>query len=426
MAPVDPGGFKVAFFPHGGIFYAKLFVKDQFYSTDSESPFFPRLILHISLDDDERLDMAAAYGHYAENGIPNLWLRELSTGKKKMLLDFAAFLADGDRRVLRELLASGPDLLILLSKVFFRLSKFTSAVARLKSLKVALVGYDFLFPCELSLALMLKGVRVCATQERLLLAFYPQTYMLFDYYFVAGDVVGKRGLRNSVISHCVSVGLVRVDKLFEYAQKQEPDAKYDSIKKTKRLVLALDYHVPEDDFEDICRPVAKVSQIRSFYSCLILLAREFPSLHIVIKGKLQSSYLSEYISDIVEEIRRMDNLEIELDFDRYNPYFLSEKADFTIACHTSLADELLAAGRAVIFYEATDYLYAMGFDYDGLLRVAKNYAELRRHVQDVLRTPSAEAGEKVRQLLDLYSHCFHGGIRDKILSPLEPLAKGSG
>jgi len=266
---------------------------------------------------------------------------------------------------------------------------------------------------------MQKGVKVCANQERLIQAFYPQTYMIFDYYFVASDFIPARGLKNSYVGRCIPCGLVRVDRLFEYEKLQIPDAKYDRIKEKRKLVLALDYQVPESDYENITRTVAKVGQIRRFYGDLISLAREFPQLHIVIKGKFVETYSSSYIADLVGAIDRMENIEIETDFETYNPYFLSEKVDITIACHTSLADELMAAGRKVVLYEVSDYM-GMNFDYEGLPPVVRNYEGLRRRVRDFLDGKFLDES-KIGRLKEFYSNCYHGGVGMNVRGAIEQL-----
>ena len=42
--------YKVLYFPHQGIFYGDLYVKDSFYSKEIDSVFYPSNILHIELD----------------------------------------------------------------------------------------------------------------------------------------------------------------------------------------------------------------------------------------------------------------------------------------------------------------------------------------------------------------------------------------
>lgn len=423
---IDVEKFKVAFFPHQGIFYAKSFVKDHFYNNNSESPLFKSNILHISLNEKKKGHMphiVNSLKYYDESKIPYIDSSDLNCSKKRHLIDYCKLLIKMKGKVLNDLYRYGIDFLIMASLAFYKINEYRFIVSRLKSLRVALAGYDILFPCELSIALALSGVKVCANQERLIQAFYPHTYLIFDYYFVAGEGVVERGLKNCHIENCLPVGLVRVDKLFEYEKKNIFDEKYDLIKKTKKLVLVLDYHLPPNDFEDIQSRggVATVKNMRRFYNDLVNLALEFPSLHIVIKGKMVESYKSSYISDIVERIKQIENIDIELDLEKYDAYYIAEKADLTIACHTSLADELLAAGRKVIFYEISDYM-AIYFDYDNLPIIVKDYKALKCHVQNFLNGIYLNA-DTINKLKEFYSNCYHGKVRETIQSSLEQLIK---
>ena len=421
---VNVEDFKVAYFPHKGIFYGKLFVKDHFYNEKNDSPFFKSNILHISLNEKTKDFMFNCFKYYNENGIPYIDSSDLSCSNRKLLADCIKLMSNMHLNVLYDIYKYGLDFMLMALRAYCKLKLYCSIVSHLKNLKVALVGYDVLFPCELSVALSLSGVKVCASQERLIQAFYPQTYLIFDYYFVASEVVMERGLKNSHIEKCIPVGLVRVDKLFEYEKKNIFDEKYDVIKKTRKIVLALDFHLPLNDIEDISRSAGKVVQARQFYNDLINLSIDFPSLYIIIKGKLIEPYRSHYIADIVERINSIDNIATELNLEKYDPYYISEKADLTIACHTSLADELLAAGRKVIFYKVSDYM-ELYFNYDNLPIIVGDYDGLRHHVKNYLKGIylNEEIINKIKK--KFYGNCYHGNVRKNIQSTLGQLIKTS-
>lgn len=417
---LDIEKFQVAYFPHLGIFYSNLFTKDQFYSKDSRSPLYPSNILHIELDKSRRGEYLDSYGYYSKNGIPFIELPDIMSGNREIIRECLNVFKRNKARFLNDVWRFGIDLSVMAFFTLWKISRFRAAVSRLKSLKIALAGYDILFPVELSAALSLCGVYVCATQERFIQAFFPSLYLCLDYYFVSGKIVVERGLKRSSIEHSIPVGLVRVDRLFEYEQKKIPDEKYDTIKKNKKLILVLDFNMPENDVENIRRFSGKVSQAQKFYNDIINLAVEFPSLYFVVKGKYTKSYGSNYLKNIVEKINQIDNIEIEMDLNTYNPYYLSEKADLTIAIHTSLGDELLAAGRKVVFYEISDVIETI-FDYDCLPIIVKDYDGLRNQVQGILN--GEYLSQDVIDILkrDFYSDCFHGNVRNTIRTFLEQL-----
>lgn len=414
--------YEVIYFPHQGIYYGDLFKKDHFYGDDPDSPFHKSKILHISLGEKNEQYMAENYEYYKENEIPYMDLYEIgydTKGVRKKVIDLLWRLKT---RLLSDMVHYSFWYIMYALYLYTTVERYCAICSRFKNLKVALAGYDHLFPRYLSMSLTLSGCKVCATQERLIFAFWPDNYYIFDYYFVAGRAAKEEGLKTSYIDHCIPVGMVREDKLYEYEKMQVYDEKYDTIKTKKKLVLALDYHMPDDEIEDANRQAAKIHQTRQFYRDLIRLSKEFSSLHIVVKGKLSDRYRSSFIEDIVKEIDKLENMEIELDLKRYNPYFLSEKADLTIACHTSLADELLAAGRKVIFYEATDLMETL-LIYDRLPIIVKDYGGLEHHVKNFLN--GIYLDDTIIKTLQekYYANCFHGRIKENLNNILEKVIK---
>ncbi len=416
----DIGDYEVIYFPHQGIFYSDLFTKDHFYSDNADSPLHRSRILHISLGEKNAPYMAENYEYYKNNGIPYMDLYEIeydAKGVRKKVIDLLCGLKT---RLLSDMARYSFWYIMYALYLYATLERYRSICSCFKNLKVAIVGYDHLFPRYLSMALTLSSAKVCATQERLIFAFWPDNYYMFDYYFVAGRAAKEEGLRTSYIDHCIPVGMVREDKLYEYEKTQVYDEKYDTIKETKKLILALDYHMPDDEIEDANRQAAKIHQTRQFYKDLMRLARSFPSLHIVIKGKISDLYKSPFIEDLVREIGNIDNMEIELDLKRYNPYFISEKADLTIACHTSLADELLAAGRKVIFYETTDLMETL-LPYDHLPIIVTDYEGLERHVKDFLNGIYLDDATIKTMQEKYYADCFHGKVQKTVQRMLEKI-----
>jgi hypothetical protein len=412
--------YEVIYFPHQGIFYSDLFTKDHFYSDDVNSPLHRSKILHISLGEKNEQYMAENYKFYKENNIPYIDLYEIGYDKKvpkKKVIDLLLRLKT---KFFSDIMRCSFWYIMYALYLYFTVERYRSVFSRFKNLKVALIGYDHLFQRYLSIALTTTGTKVCATQERLIFAFWPDNYYIFDYYFVAGRAAKEEGLKTSYIDHCVPVGMMREDKLYEYEKLQIYDEKYDRIKENKKLILALDYHMPDNEIEDATRQAAKIHQTREFYKDLIRLSKEFPSLHIAIKGKISDLYKSHFIEDFVKEINDLDNMEIELDLKKYNPYFITEKADLTIACHTSLADELLAAGRKVIFYETTDLMETL-LVYDNLPIIVKDYEGLAYHIKRFLNGRYIDE-EKIKTLQEkYYSNCYHGKARKIVQEMLEKI-----
>jgi len=412
---------KVVYFPHQGIYYGEMFKKGHFYSENSESPFYRSNILHLSLGEQVDNYMLASYKYYMENDIPYSDLYELDYSKGDLIKSLLELLGRMNFRLFSDFYRFGFWYIFLSLYLFLRIKRYYLVLSKFKNLRVALAGYDWLFPRELAMALTLKNVRICANEERFIIAFFPDNYLIFDYYFVASNIVKEPCMKTSMVDNFIPVGLVRVDTLHEYEKKQLYDEKYDEIKKTKKLILALDYILPPDRIADVNWSAAKISETRQFYKDLIKLAKDFPSFYIVIKGKGLDSYSSHFIKDILLEIDQLDNIKIEIDLKRYNPHFISEKADLTIACYTSLCDELLAAGRKVIIYEITDSLDTLFLDYIKHPIIARNYNELKYHVENFINGIYLDNDTMKRIQKEFYSDCFHGKVKRNIQSILEEI-----
>lgn len=417
---IDYDGTEVIYFPHQGIFFGENFTKDYYYCDAMDSPLHRSKIVHVSFYEKSKSYMKESHEYYAANDIPFVDLGDIGYEKAELYKRILRLTKQMNLKTIHDLFRFGVWIMLCAFVLFMKVEKYLLILERFKHLKVALAGYDYLFPRDLAMALTLRNVRICANEERLIIAFFPNSYLILDYYFVASDIVRESCLRSSQVDYFVPVGLVRVDNIYEYEKKQLYDEKYDEIKKTKQLVLALDYILPDDPITDINWAAAKVRETREFYKDLMQLAKDFPSLHIVIKGKALDSYKSSFIRDLLSEMESMENIAIEMDLTRYKSHFIAEKADFTIACYTSLCDELWAAGRKVIIYEINDCLDTL-FDFKRYPLIAGNYNELKHHVENVLNGVYLDKESVKRIQEEFYSNCFHGNVRKDILGILEKI-----
>lgn len=414
--------WEVLFFPHKGIFYSNFYLKDQYYNSDSDSPFFKSKILHVSLGEKNCDEMLMAVKYYKSNEIPYIDIVDHSESKSICAVKCIIYLLKS-YMLLCDYFKYGWNFIQMYFKLIYKINWYTSFVKKLKRAKIVLLGYEYLFPVELAFLFSINNIKVCASQERFIEAFRPFVYYILDCYLVSGIAVIDKGLKGCSIKETIPVGLVRVDKIFKYERENFRKTKYDDIKREKKLILALDYHLPESKIEDFNRKVAKIDEIREFYSSLLNLALRYPTISILIKGKILNSYQSPFISDIVEKINVIDNISIEYDIEKIDPYLIAEKADLTIACHTSLGDELLAAGRKVIFYEATDYLDTC-FNYDNLPIIVKDYDDLRLQVEKCISGEYLNK-EIIKEIQSrFYSDCYDGKVKERIQYYLSELYDG--
>lgn len=382
----DFSKYEVLFFPHQGVAYGDLFLKDQFYMSDPSCPFHRRNILHIEyqkLADEETNKNIVSF--YEENNIPYCYIPGFKlTGPKNRLFHNISWLLNinlfkGNGSLLK---------LILLFRIYIQYNRYFHFLSEFKNAKIALVGYDVLFPKVLSMALSAKGITTIATQERLMLGYYDNYNVMLDYYFVINGSVKDRLTSSefSCVKTVVPIGQIRSD-LLNGLKKKSYDYKIVDKKKYK-LVIAYDFHSEKDHFTANSSPVINWKNNLLFYNDLIKLSKDFLNIYIVIRGKNDNWCSLPAFSAVYEEITNIPNIEINRDYSEINTsYKLASQADLIIAKHTSIGDEALASGIPVLFH---DYLQNMEqtvssvFNYDNYPVFVYSYNELKSRVQGII------------------------------------------
>ena len=77
--------YEIVYFPHKGIWYGNLFLKNHFHSSEPENPFHKSKILHFSLSEDKNL-IKSSIDYYNENNIPYADWSEVSSLTKKQMI----------------------------------------------------------------------------------------------------------------------------------------------------------------------------------------------------------------------------------------------------------------------------------------------------------------------------------------------------
>ncbi len=382
----DFSKYEVLYFPHQGVAYGDLFLKDQFYMSDSSCPFHRRNILHIEyqkLADEETNKNIVSF--YEENNIPYCYTPGFNLyGLKNRLFRNLSYLLN--RNMFRR---NGSFLkAILVLYVYNQYSGYFRFLSKFKNAKIALVGYDILFPKVLSMALSAKGIITIATQERLVTGYYNNFNVMLDYYFVLNESIKDRlySSEASYVKTVVPIGPIRSDLLNGFKKKS-----YDSKivdKKKYKLVIAYDFHSVKDYFEANSSQAINWENNLLFYNDLIKLSKDFPNIYIIIRGKNDDWCSLPAFSKVYEEIISRPTIEINRDYSEMDiSYKLASQADLIIAKHTSIGDEALACGIPVLFH---DYLQNMKqmvssvFNYDNYPVFVYSYSDLKSRVQSII------------------------------------------
>ena len=151
--------FKIVYFPHKGIFYANLYIKDYFYSHDNQDPFFCEKILHIEylINDLSR----KGRDFYKQKNIQYLIFKDLSNNfniLKKMI-----FFLIKNYKLVFKLAKFDFEILNFFFYSSFLVIQNIQRLGKLKNLKLVLVGHDIPFPIEISAACKKKYKNHCDT-----------------------------------------------------------------------------------------------------------------------------------------------------------------------------------------------------------------------------------------------------------------------
>lgn len=352
----------VVYFPHQGMIYGNLFRKDYLYETCSDSPLHPCHVLHVELEapSDSIVDQ------YKRAEVP--WRVMSLTGNH--LRSAAQFFARcGTLREIREL--RWPFLLLLLATGFdvFRRYRAYVQAADFRPGSVAVIGYDYLFPRPLALALQACGLQLVAAQERMLTAYFRNFNIVVDRYLVAGPAVAKQIAENRfcAVSQIDCIGLWRSDLLNKRRIRD------------RTFVLVLDYHSSRNWWEDIY-PLTSRAANKAFYLDIIRLALDRPDVDFLVRGKNIDWLDDPFFTDVAAMIDLVPNLDVDRIYSELNrSYNLAAEADCIVAKQTSLGDECLAVGKPVVFHDwsKNSVGYAKSFNaYAGLPVFACNYGSL--------------------------------------------------
>jgi hypothetical protein len=122
-----------------------------------------------------------------------------------------------------------------------------------------------------------------------------------------------------------------------------------------------------------------------FYEHLIGLCRDFPCAFFLLKGKNTDFKQLPFFKEIITQFRALPNLLILEDLDLWTPFNSVAAADIAFARHTSLADEMLALGKPIIFDDFDGYPSEV-YDY-GSEVIAYDYADIKAKLNKFFADP---------------------------------------
>lgn len=380
----------VAYFPYKGVAYNNLYTKEQYYDANPASPFHQKRILHIERQ-DEWNDVAEISRNYYRDHDLNLMVLEmgLSLNRTNLIRLTHAFRevwagAAGAGRFTDRILATS-----IMMRAYLLFLRGRDNVTALDGVKIALVGYDYLFSPALSMALQARGIKVVAIQERLILTFHRSFAPVFDTYFVSGRRVSDnlRQRKRCWLGEMPAIGLVRAERLKQHRAENTP-VTLSKANDPEKLVVVLDFlSIPDPLSDSDCTMICWEAN-RAFYEDILHLAENHPEAHFVIRGKNDNWCNIPYFSDTVRAIDATPNVEINHEYDEvYVSYKLIAKAKLVICRPSSLGDEAMSVGIPVLYHDATPMRsrnVANVYDYDGFPVYVHSRGELAKRTREIL------------------------------------------
>lgn len=350
---------EVLFFAHQGPYYGDLFAKEQYYDADTKSPLHRTQVCHVELADEMTPELRAhVKSQYAKADLNFHWLSPRSPFRVE------------PRALLKLAFRLGPVAAVLGSMVQQRLIGAAEQLKAFPAARLALLGYDSLFPRFMVAAMQSRGIVVAAAQERYSQPFHPDAHLILDHYLVDGPKVAAAIRANPLckVATISVTGDLRLPKR-RSGRREGP-----------HRCLVLDFHSMPTAFEDALAVSNSWASNKVFYEDILRLSEDFPDVHFTIRGKNICWCSLPYFADTVRAIAARPNLTVDRDRSLDRSYALLEDSDSAVARYTSIGDQALALGVPVLFHERTatgDKLIARALDFEPYPVLTRSYEDLR-------------------------------------------------
>jgi len=261
------------------------------------------------------------------------------------MIDFIAIALRAIRAGMRPLAA------LIFARVIILIQNGVKGLLVFPNAKIAIIGYDYLFPSWMSYAMQVRQIRVVAAQERLMLCFFPAWPLILDQYFVHGGKTIAALQNNPVVcvDTFVTSGDIRADLLMQKTSRHDGfPVGFD------HATLVLDWHSQTDLYSNNLFCINSWENNKIFYEAVLRLAKLFPRSCFLIRGKNVDWLEVEALFKIRDKVLEQPNIKIDQNYEEFHiSNKLAAASDSIIARHTSLGDQALSIGKPVIYIDWT-------------------------------------------------------------------------
>ena len=414
--------FEIVYFPHKGIYYGDMFLKDHYYSNNIKSPFHSSKILHLELAGFE-YNWDKSIGYYNRNNIPYMLYPALGKRYKiPFLISYLLFFLKNIYFFLKNNKLNTFFIFLILKKIYLEYKTHNKLInTYFSDTKIALIGYDVLIPKILTFSFDINNIRTVAIQERFLLTFANTYNVLLDTYLVSSNIAEKfiKEKKTSYVRKIITIGFVRSDLLLRYNSNI---FQVQTNKHNKLNILAFDYHSAENIIENRLCSITNWENNYLFYNDLIKLATQYPQISIAVRSKFYNWMKLNYFNEILKKIEHLENIWIDNYDELDRSYELAYKANMIIAKHTSIGDECLAIGKPVLYhdyYNNTDSHISNIFNYNDYPVFVHSYEELEERVRlfiDEGYYMDKGVFEKMKE--EVFGNFYDGKVKERLHNEL--------
>lgn len=394
--------FEVAYFPHKSLRYGKSYNKTLIFSDVPTSKFFKSKVLNILKEPMDSFSLK----YFKFYKIPHVNIgglySDFKVKKMQYLLESFKILKFFKKFSLHEFFLS-----YYIVKIIYSIEKNLNLFERLKKLRIIYCDYDVLFPKTILLACDIKNIKTISNQERYLLN-YLLPPLFYNYYLTVGkqfeEDFKKKGY---IVDEYFSIGTLRTSKDVSLKKIKLNKEILRLKNKNKKIVLCLGINVADKYHTQLeGKNGNSVENNINFFEQIILLAKNFKDLYFIIRFKMDSN-INLLPQNLLEEIEKMENLELNKVTSKVNIYELVHISNFVIGRYTSLIEESLLDGINTIIYDEINFTNSLEqYHFFKTVVKAKDRDDLHNYLRIFLDGKDLYGKEIEKEIKNSFSNIF--------------------
>lgn len=319
---------KVGYIIHESFSYGKLYEKDNYYSSDNNSNFNSKNIIHFF------------YSNKNPNNSVYINVDKI-LGRLKIIKIYLNYIVN--IRNINDFLYA-----FYFANEEIKFYGFINFFKKFKNLKIILIDFDLLCPKSILLALTSSNIKIVSLQERSISKYNLPTYTFFcDYLLADSNYLKKNTNYNYTYKNYITVGYPRADLVRNKIQDR-----------TSKTILCLGLSPSDILSKDIIHPLTNFYFQKFFINEIIRLASEFKSYKFVIRYKYSDWLKNNFFSKSLKQIKNTENLSIDFNTHDKNltTYIKCIKSDLIISCYSTIVEEMVFIKKPVFVFDYTEYL----------------------------------------------------------------------